>query len=98
MKISLQKAIELLNAASAVIIDNVVTYPSVEDTTEEPDHQFLHISWEENAEEYNALFSEGNNQEVEVIGLSMFLISDEGDKEEITLLQPWDIESEVRKG
>ena len=94
MKVLLEEAIELLQAASAVIVDdNAVVYPSVwTEGMGEDDNEFLYLEWDQGTHEYNAKFSEGPNREITVIGSSMFLIDTEGDERQITLLKPWDID------
>jgi hypothetical protein len=74
MKISLEKAFEILQNASAVIIDDdIVLYPSLEDLQDDEAHEFLYLAWETEGLDYHLTFREGDNKEVEVVGSSMFL-------------------------
>lgn len=97
MKIPLQKAFEILEDASAVIInDSVLVYPSLSDLKDDELNEFLYFQWEEEGLEYNLKFNEGDNQEVEVIGSSMFLYDtdtmNENDYTHITILTTKELE------
>ena len=99
MKIPLQKAFEILQDASAVIInDQIVVYPCLADLDGDETNEFLSIAWDEDGLEYILKFNEGDNQEVEVIGSSMFLYDtdtmDENDYTHITILVPQNLEVE----
>lgn len=97
MKIPLQKAFEILQDASAVIInDQIVVYPSLSDLEGDDTNEFLCITWDEDGLEYILKFNEGDNQEVEVVGSSMFLYDtdtmDEDDHTQITILTTKNLE------
>jgi hypothetical protein len=99
MKIPLQKAFEILQDASAVIInDQIVVYPSLSELEDDELNEFLSFSWNEGGLEYILKFNEGDNQEVSVIGSSMFLYDtdtmDEDDHTQITILVPQNLEVE----
>lgn len=99
MKIPLQKAFEILQDASAIIVnDQIVVYPSLSDLEDDDTNEFLSISWDEGGLEYILKFNEGDNQEVSVIGSSMFLYDtdtmDEDDHTQITILVPQNLEVE----
>ena len=94
MKITLQKAYDLLQDCAAIITDSVVLYPSLGDLTGPANNEFLLISWNNEGEEYNRYFDEGANKEVEIVGSSMFLMDTEGEVNQISLLNNWDIENE----
>lgn len=98
MKIPLQKAYQILEDASAVIIDgSVLLYPALSELEDDELNEFLYFQWEEEGLEYNLKFNEGDNQEVEVIGSSMFLYDTDADGEEdhtqITILVPQKLET-----
>jgi hypothetical protein len=92
-KITLKKAVELLNECSGVIInDNTFVFPSVDEVKNEPDNEFLRLGWEEDGQVFRLTFTEEDNQEVSICGTSMFLIdsdAEDGEETQIMLLQPW---------
>lgn len=90
--ISLQKAFELLQDCSAIIIDNIVTYPSLDEICNDKDNEFLYISWEDDGLEFCTKFTEENNQTVKINDNVMFLTDYEGDEIEIKLLCPMELE------
>jgi hypothetical protein len=86
-KITLKEAYSILEDASAVIInDNVVLYPSLWELTEDDENEFLFLDWDDGKLKFN----EGDNQEVEVVGSSMFLYDTDAngneDHTQITIL------------
>jgi hypothetical protein len=90
--ITLEKAIELLENASAIIIDNDISpliYPSI---WKDDNAEFLYLQWEYEFCEYSLKFNALDNKEVKVSGTSMFLVDtnaeDESDHTHITLLTP----------
>lgn len=93
--ISLDEAYRLIEFASAVVIDNVVTYPSMsqllaEDDPEAADNEWLYLEWDDSQEgfEYSVKFTQGPNQSPRLEGSSIFLIDHEGEETQITLLAP----------
>ena len=90
--ITLQEAYQILEDCSAIILDNVVTYPCLSDLENSDENQFLYISWEDEGLEYNTKFEEGQNREVKIFGSSMFLIDHEGDECQITILNQQNLE------
>ena len=93
-KITLKEAYNLLEDASAVIIDNdVVLYPSLEPISGDELNEFLFFRWDDGGLEYTLKFLEGDNQEVKVVGSSMFLYA-EGDNEhtQLTILTTKELE------
>lgn len=100
MKIPLQKAFQILQDASAVIInDDVVLYPSLSDLEDDESNEFLYLEWDYEGLEYNLKFNEGDNQEVEVVGSSMFLYDTDSecsatDHTQITILVAQNLEVE----
>ena len=96
MKVPLAKVIKILNEASSVIFgdDGALVYLSMDehDLTGDPENQFMYVEW--NDEQSNTHFNEGENQEVEVVGTSLFLVDYEGDTFQINPLFPKDLEHE----
>jgi len=93
-KITLKEAYRILEDASAVIIDDdVVLYPSLSELKEDDTNEFLFFRWDDGGFEYVVRFEEWRNQEVEVVGSSMFLYA-EGDNEhtQITILTTKELE------
>lgn len=97
MKIPLQKAFEIIQDASAVIInESTLLYPRLSDLTDDEANEFLYFNWDEEGLEYSLKFCEGDNQEVEIVGSSMFFYdADANGKEDhtqITILVPQRLE------
>jgi len=102
MKIKLEDAYGILENASAVIInDNVLVYPCLSELQPSDENEFLYLSWDDCGCEYSLKFCEGDNQEVEVIGSSMFLYDtdadDDTDHTQITILIPQNLEIDKSK-
>jgi len=94
----LKKAYQLLENANAVIIkDDIVLYPSLWELRNDETNEFLYLQWEnDEGLGYYLKFCEGDNQEVKIVGSSMFLIDtdaqDEDDHTQITLLSPMNLD------
>jgi hypothetical protein len=89
--ITLKQAFNRLKESSAVIVDNdALVYPSLADIENNPENQFLYLFWELDGQEYSVKCIEQNNQTVKVTddGSLMLLKDMEGDKFQLTLLQP----------
>jgi hypothetical protein len=89
--IKLKEAYDRLKESSAVIVDNdALIYPSLADIKNEPDNQFLYLSWWTDGLQYVVKCMEENNQTVKVTddGSLMLLEDMEGDRVQLTLLQP----------
>lgn len=87
--ITLQEAYNILEDCSAVIIDdNVLVYPSLDELSGDLKNEFLCLSWEEDGENFEVRFLEGQNQNVQVSGSSLFLIDSEGEDNQLTILEP----------
>ena len=72
--ITLKEAYNILQDASAVIIDdNVLVYPALDMIEGSDENEFLYLSWDDEGLGYEVKFCEGDNQEVEVAGSSLFL-------------------------
>jgi hypothetical protein len=89
--IGLKEAHKRLIDCSAVIVDNnALVYPSLEDIENDPENQFLYISWEDEGQVFSVKCMEQNNQTVKVSddGSLMLLEDIEGDRIQLTLLEP----------
>lgn len=87
--ITLEKAFDILEECSAIVHDNVVSYPGLADLSGEDDNEFLYMSWENDEHlNYAIRFTEGSNRSIKVSGSSMFLVDHEGDETQITILEP----------
>ncbi|NBR06941.1 MAG: hypothetical protein EBT92_14360 [Planctomycetes bacterium] len=87
--IPLKRAHELIEAASAVIVNrDALMYPSFDDLTGDSDNEFLYLGWtDSDGLEFVIKACEGENQEVEVTDDgNLVLVDDEGEKFELTLL------------
>jgi hypothetical protein len=95
--ITLTEAHRILEDASAIILDgSVLVYPSLSDLEDDDTNEFLYIQWEDEGEGYNLKFMEGDNQEVKIVGSSMFLYDTDSNGEEdhtqITILTTKELE------
>ena len=96
--IGLKEAHQRLVDSAAVIVDNdALVYPSLGDIENSPENEFLYLSWEEDGKEYSVKCIEQNNQVVKVTddGSLMMLEDMEGDKFQLTLLQPANYSNQV---
>jgi len=92
--ITLKEAFRILEDASAVIInDDVVLYPSLDMIEGSDENEFLFFRWDDGGLEYALKFCEGDNQEVEVAGSSLFFYA-VGDiyRTEVTILTKKELE------
>jgi len=81
--ITIKEAYQILEDASAIILDgSVLVYPSLSNLEDDDTNEFLYIQWDDEGEGYNLKFNEGDNQEVTIIGSSMFLYDTDSDAEE----------------
>jgi hypothetical protein len=99
-KISLKRAIELLERAGGVILKSdsasPLIYPSIDKVDDDCDDEteFLYLGWEVDGVDFNAKFAVGDNKEVMVEGNSMYLFDLDSDNEdpcELTFLAPMDL-------
>jgi len=99
--ITLKEACQILDSASAVVIDDdVVTYPVVSELTGDDENEFLFLSWmDDGGSEYSLSFNEGLNREVKVSGSSIFLLcesddpNDDESETQITILTTKELEN-----
>jgi hypothetical protein len=81
--ITLKEAYNILQDANAVIInDDVVLYPSLWELRDDDTNEFLFFRWDDGGLEYALIFCEGDNQEVKLVGSSMFLYDTDANGEE----------------
>lgn len=102
MNITLNQAISLLNEASAITV-NIDGYPAVlypRLIQDEDEALFMDFEWgNDEGLIWFFGFNREENQEVELIGSSLFLKEQEEDeKVEITLMKLWDVEGEIKNG
>jgi hypothetical protein len=82
-KITLKEAYNILENASAVILnDDVVLYPSLWELRDDETNEFLYFRWDDGGLEYALTFNEGDNQEVKISGSSMFLYDTDSNGDE----------------
>jgi len=90
MKISLDQAFALLERASAVILpdnDRAVLYPSTEQLTDDPQHQFLFLSWtDDDYHEYEVSCVQANNAQADWDGDCLTFLDENGDEIQLRLL------------
>jgi hypothetical protein len=97
-KIGLKEAHRRLVDSVAVIVDNdALVYPSLADIENNPENEFLYLSWEEYGRKHSVRCMEQNNQTIKVTddGALMILEDTEGDRVQLTLLQPADYSNQV---
>lgn len=92
--ISLKEAYDILENSSAVVIDdNALMYAGLHDLEDDDSNVFLTLSYTDDEGlifEYN--FAEGDNQEIKVLGSSMFLEDIDGEECQLTILCPQNLE------
>lgn len=88
-QITLNEAYDILeNSAGVIVDDNVLIYPSLNELANEPDNEFLYLSWNESGEDFEVSFLEKDNEKAIVSGCSLFLTDSEGEETQITILAP----------
>lgn len=87
--ITLREAFILLQQCSAIIIDNVVTYPilAFDEIQYDPDAIFVEFVWEDGYDEFGVTIFEGCG-DITFDGTNMFLKDEDEDEHMITLLVP----------
>jgi hypothetical protein len=96
--IGLKEAYKRLKESVAVIVDNdALVYPSLADIENNPENEFLYLSWEEYGRKHSVRCMEQNNQTIKTTddGALMILEDTEGDRVQLTLLQPADYSNRV---
>lgn len=85
--ITIQEALTLIQNCSAVIIDNVVTYPNEKELTGDPRDCWLDICWIDDDINFSVTFSEDCGT-IKFDGTNLFINDIDGDEQMITLLVP----------
>lgn len=85
--ITLSEAHHLLENCDAVVIESfAVIYPGIDELRGDSENEFLYLDWADDSTEYYVKFAEGENQEVKMVGDSIFLTDTEGEETKITPL------------
>jgi hypothetical protein len=91
MKIKLQEALDLIQAADVVrvtdmdgFIDPRISFSDVEG---KPDNEFMYMSWDDEHDEFGARFLEDGNDEVEREGNRIVIVDSEGSEFEFNLFR-----------
>jgi len=90
--VNIGNAYELIASSSAILLEGRALLPELVDLEHEPDNEFFKLKWHEFGLDFEVIFLEGDNQEVQVEGSSLILVNNEGEEEEITLLTEIDAE------
>lgn len=85
--ITIQEALFLIQDCSAIIIDNIVTYPTWEELTGDPKVCWLEICWIDDDNNFSVSFSE-DCRTIKFDGTNLFINDIDGDEQMITLLVP----------
>lgn len=93
-KIPVREAHSIISGCAAVVIDDdVLVYLCVSDAIKEDDaEEFLVLKWDIDGLEYETHYEEGDNQEVEICGSSMFLKNTDGGVDQLSILEPYNME------
>ena len=91
MKIKLQEALDLIQAADVVKVTDMDSYfePNISfsDVEGKPDNEFMYVGWHDEHDEFGARFLEGHNDEVERDGNRVVIIDSEGSEFEFNLFR-----------
>lgn len=94
-EITLKEAYQILEDASAILVEDQVLFPVLTPLTGKAHNTFLMLDWEDSEKLwYELAFDEGENQTVAVSGGSLFLLPNRNEEEEvqITILQEKNLE------
>lgn len=91
--LNLVNAYELLASSAAILLEGRALTPILVDLEYEPENEFLKLQWHELGLDFEVVFTEGDNQEIQVEGSTLTLNNNEGVEEEIQLLTEVDIEN-----
>ena len=91
MKIKLQEALDLIQAADVVrvtdmdgFIEPIISFSDVEG---KPDNEFMYMTWDDEHDEFGARFLEEHNTEVERDGNKIAITDSEGSEFEFNLFR-----------
>ncbi len=91
MKIKLQEALDLIEAADSVKLTDmdgfILPQIFVEGTCGDPLNEVMYVSWEDDSNEYGFRVIEGQNLEVERDGHKLTIIDSEGEPIELQLFR-----------
>lgn len=90
--VNITNAFELIASSSAILLEGRALIPELTDLEYEPENEFLKLQWHEYGLDFEVIFTEGDNQEIQVEGSSLTLINNEGEEETIELLTEIDAE------
>jgi hypothetical protein len=86
--ITLEEAYKILQNCSAIIVDDyALVYPSLYEL-EYDDEPFLYLNVEIEKQEFDYNFTASKNRQVDVMGSSIFLIDDNDEDVQLTILIP----------
>lgn len=89
MKITLEKAEALLEECAGVQIDGNLVSFSMSDLEGQEDNQWLHLSWEDEFDEFSISFDERANPRI--AKGELILTDTEGEDVALTLLRVWEL-------
>lgn len=97
MKIKIEKALEILQEAAAVVVESNLIFPSTSDNiSDTKDKLFLSVVFtDEEGQEKYFCFNEKDNLEVEVSYDTLFLVDTYNKEVPIFLLKEWEVEKEL---
>ena len=91
MKIKLQEALDLIQAADVVKVTDMDSFfepiISFSDIEGKPDNEFMFVSWHDEHDEFGARFLEEHNTEVERDGNKIAITDSEGSEFEFNLFR-----------
>ena len=95
--IPLYTAYCFLQECRAIDLEGRLLEPHILTYEEESDNEFLVLQWDEMSEDdeqvsFEVAFEEGDNQMVEIEGRKLYLVSTDGDQEELILLREMELE------
>ena len=97
MKITLNKAFDLLSGCAAIIFTNEgrdhLIKPSLSELDGGEENEFMYLSWTDQIDNFYMKFTEGCNSTVTILGSSMKLVDSDGDWIDLKLVFPTQLES-----
>ena len=91
MKIKLQEALDLIQAADVVKVTDMDSLfePNISfsDVENKPDNEFMYVTWHDEHDEFGARFLEEGNDEVERDGNRIVIVDSEGSEFEFNLFR-----------
>ena len=91
MKIKLQEALDLIEAADVVKLPDgngyIVPHITTDEISGEYDNEVMLVTWDEDGQEYAIRVPERGNEEVERDGHKLIFVDDEGERFELHLFR-----------